>query len=99
MITMPTAGPYNYSLDKDTQGREGFRIDTPDVSLIAWIPIGYGERAEVEANARLFANSRDLLNMVKRLIGADASTTLTQTERDNLRGEAYKLLGKVHKHD
>jgi len=47
---------WRYSFDKDAQGRPGYRIDSDEVSLIAWLPVGHGAE-DAEQNARLICEA------------------------------------------
>ena len=58
-----TPGPWKAMPDTDTRGTPGWRIDSEDVSLLAWLADGYaaGDMSdEIEANARLIASAPQL---------------------------------------
>ena len=58
-----TLGPWKAMPDTDTRGTPGWRIDSEDVSLLAWLADGYaaGDMSdEIEANARLIASAPQL---------------------------------------
>ena len=50
--------------DTDARGNPGWRIDSEDVSLIAWLPDGAGA-SDQEANAHLIAAAPDMLDMLR----------------------------------
>ncbi len=47
---------WQYSYDIDTKGRPGYRIDSPEISLLAWVPIGYGD-SDAEQTAKLICDA------------------------------------------
>jgi hypothetical protein len=59
-----TPGPWTATAVTDAKGQLGYRIDSKDISLMAWVPVGYGDGPAAE-NARLMAAAPDLLAELK----------------------------------
>lgn len=74
-----SAFPWTYSEDVDTRGQRGFRIDSKDRSLIAWVPIGHGGEEEALNTARLIAAAPALLLACNALMKA---SPMQQGERN-----------------
>lgn len=92
---MLTTG-WRYSFDKDAKDQPGFRIDSAAISLLAWVPIGYGERTEVEANARLIAAAPELVAMLRDLVEHLAFAELRDGSYPDL-DDARALLARLDK--
>lgn len=61
-----TPGPWTVALDRDTQGCNGWRIDSASRSLLAWLPWPMAVHSEeAKANAKLVAAAPDMLEALQ----------------------------------